>query len=158
MNTIDRLNRLDFGDKDPTSLESRSVRRRREREEKKKTVTYNFTKEQLDAYVLKEVDKIRDDIQEEIRADSEKSVFEMLIGIPVLVLHDHFGFGRSRATKFIEHVLNQVDAVDGGYYNLQDLRQTIFEETGVSLEDGVINIKTRADVNKIIKESRDNEL
>lgn len=140
-------------------LESRSARRRRGREEKKnKTATYNFTKEQLNTYVLKEVDKIRDDIQEEVRADSEKAVFEMLIGIPVLVLHDRFGFGRGRITKFVKHVLNQVDSVDGGYYNLQDLRQTIFEETGVSLEDGMIDIKTRADVNKITKESRDNDL
>lgn len=57
-----------------------------------------------------------------------------MLGIPVMVLHDQFGFGRKRLEKFTDATLELYDSFEKDYITLDDLIQTIYEETSVKIE------------------------
>lgn len=59
-------------------------------------------------------------------------VFELLLAIPVSVLHDKFGFGKKRCTEFTEKVLDLFDSYNRGYITIEDLREILWEEAGVN--------------------------
>lgn len=60
--------------------------------------------------------------------------FTLMLGIPVMVLHDKYGWGgKKRLPDFMDYVLDLYDSFNKGYLTLDDIRQTIEEETGVVL-------------------------
>lgn len=61
-------------------------------------------------------------------------LFEELIAIPVMVIHDHFGElmkKDGREERFAEMCLELYDTVEKGYVTPAELRQCLFEEAGV---------------------------
>ena len=61
-------------------------------------------------------------------------LFEELIAIPVMVIHDHFGElikKDGREERFAEMCLELYDTVEKGFVTPQELRQCLFEEAGV---------------------------
>lgn len=61
-------------------------------------------------------------------------LFEELIAIPVMVIHDHFGELRKkdgREERFAEMCLELYDTVEKGFVTPAELRQCLFEEAGV---------------------------
>lgn len=125
---------------------------RRKRKNKQHIPTYNYTKEQLDAYAAKRVASVINNIREDLYKDVEDKIFEALLGLPILVLHDKFGFGRKRLGRFIQHVMRNIDYLDEGYYTHADLRKTLFDEVGVEISNGTIYAMTSEEKRARIKE------
>ena len=54
---------------------------------------------------------------------------------PLMILRDKYGFGSKRLQDFLEHYSNMFDAYNKGYVKLEDIANTIYEETGVKISD-----------------------
>ncbi|CZR02604.1 hypothetical protein [Trichococcus collinsii] len=65
--------------------------------------------------------------------EATKKAFLMMMGFPLLTLRDKFGFGKARLNRFMENMLNLYEAYENDYVDLDDLNNTILEETGVTL-------------------------
>lgn len=95
---------------------------RRKQGVKQKTPTYNLSKDQIEAVKQKAV------------MEASKQAFILMLGIPLIVMRDEFGFGKKRLERFIDRAIDQYDSFDKGYITLDDLINTIFEETGVEVK------------------------
>lgn len=91
---------------------------RRKNGNKDKPKTYTLTDEQLKAIVDDAID------------EASNKAFGMMLGLPLIVLRDTFGFGKERLTRFMDGLLYQYDSFDKDYIALEDLTKTIEEETG----------------------------
>lgn len=60
--------------------------------------------------------------------------FSLMLGLPAMVLRDKYGFGKTRLERFTDQVLELYDSFGRGYITLQDVLDTIQEETGVDIE------------------------
>lgn len=89
---------------------------------KKKVPTYVMNTQQIKT------------LKEDVAKEAMERAFILMLGIPVMALHDQFGFGRKRIEKFADAVLELYDSFEKGYVSLEDLIQTILEETGVKIE------------------------
>lgn len=63
--------------------------------------------------------------------------FILMLSIPIMVLHDKWGFGKVRCERFIEQVLDLYDSFENDYVTLDDLKQCLWEEAGIKVERGV---------------------
>ena len=64
--------------------------------------------------------------------------FKLMLGIPVMVLHDKYGWGgKKRLPEFGDYVLELYDSFDKGFLTLDDIEKTIYEETGISFVNKV---------------------
>ena len=59
--------------------------------------------------------------------------FLLMLGLPVMVLHDKFGFGPVRCERFTDAVLELYDSFEKGYVSLEDIHLTLKEETGITI-------------------------
>lgn len=55
----------------------------------------------------------------------------------VMVLHDEFGFGEKRMVRALEKVKAQFDALNGDNVKIEEMVETIKEELGIDLSEGV---------------------
>ena len=108
-------------------VSNRAERRRAEKAAKKETVVYHLTQDQIDDMKLKAVQEATD------------KIFRMFLSIPVMVLHDKFGFGRVRSRRFADYALVWYEAVQSGETSLAEIMAIAEEETGVKFvtEKGV---------------------
>ena len=67
-----------------------------------------------------------------IKAAADKA-FLLMLGLPVMVLHDKFGFGPVRCERFTDAVLELYDSFEKGYVSLEDIHLTLKEETGITI-------------------------
>lgn len=90
-----------------------------------------------DAYIANKeraasmIGRIDDDAQ---KAGAMERLFEELIAIPVMVIHDHFAAlmkKDGREERFAEMCLELYDTVEKGFVTPAELRQCLFEEAGV---------------------------
>lgn len=107
---------------------NRAEKRRAERQAQKQEKT--FTMKGSD------VEKIRHDTLRQ----ASRFAFEFTIGIPLLVLRDEFGFGKTRCARFYEAAAVLVDSIDKGLLTIDDIRQTIEKELDVKLIPGKVKI------------------
>lgn len=91
------------------------------RSKKKKTPTYNLTWEQIEDIKLKATSEAMD------------FAFRQMMLLPLMVLRDHYGFGAKRLEKFIEDVADMLDSYNRGYLDLEDIENTLKEETGIEV-------------------------
>lgn len=98
---------------------------------KKKVATYTFTQEQLHAEINKGIDKFR----EEIRDDVTDKALRVIAYVPLIVLHDKWGFGKKRLQDFMYEFAEQVECLKKGYVSLEDMINVIQEETGLDIKD-----------------------
>jgi len=77
------------------------------------------------------------DIQQ-IKKDAAKEAGEiallLMLSIPVTVLHDKWGFGKTRIERFTDQVLDLYDSFEKDYVTLDDLKQCLLEEAGITIE------------------------
>ena len=80
-------------------------------------------------YVLTEdqIEKMKQDAVNE----ATRKAFLMFISIPVMVLHDKFGFGTKRLTRFMDYCLVWYDAVQKGEVSLMELVRVAENECGI---------------------------
>ena len=105
----------------PRTEMSRAERRRLERDSSKSQKTYTLTQAQIDQ------------MKKEVSMEATKKAFLMMMGFPLLTLRDKFGFGTARLNKFMDKMLDLYEAYENDYVDLDDLNNTILEETGVTL-------------------------
>lgn len=102
---------------------NRAERRRQEKAEKKKTATLNLTADQFEQFK---------------REQSRRTAFTaltLMLGIPLMVLRDHHGFGKKRLETFVENCIELFDSFDKGYFTFEDIQKTIYKETGVKITE-----------------------
>jgi hypothetical protein len=80
-------------------------------------------------YVLTEdqIEKMKQDAVNE----ATRKAFLMFISIPVMVLHDKFGFGKMRLGKFIDWCLVWYESVQKGEVGLMELVRVAENECGI---------------------------
>ncbi len=76
---------------------------------------YHLTQEQID----------------KMKADAKAEGFTMALSIPVMVLHDKFGFGNIRATRFMDYAMIWFEAVVKGETPLTEIMKIAEDLTGV---------------------------
>ena len=76
-----------------------------------------------------DVEKIKRDASK----DAANKAFLLMLGLPVMALHDKFGFGPVRCERFTDAVLELYDSFEKGYVSLEDIHCTLKEETGITI-------------------------
>lgn len=77
-----------------------------------------------------QIQKIKDQATDE----AANRAFVLMLGLPLIVLHDKFGYGAKRLERFMDELIKQYEAFDEGRITLDDLLKTIETETGVKVE------------------------
>lgn len=78
------------------------------------------------------------DVQiKEIKASAAKEAIEVsvkaMLGLPLIVLRDDFGFGKQRLERFEGRLIQQFKCFDEGYIDLETLKKVIEQETGAEV-------------------------
>jgi hypothetical protein len=98
---------------------NRAERRRSARDQQQKQKTYVLTEEQIQQMKYQAVH------------EAMKKTFLMFLSIPVMVLHDKFGFGEQRLTKFMDYCLVWYESVRDDETRLMELVKVAEEECGI---------------------------
>lgn len=79
-----------------------------------------------------DVQKMKQDASKE--AADKAFLLMLMLGLPVMVLHDKFGFGPVRCERFTDAVLDLYDSFEKGYVTLDDIHGALKEECGITIE------------------------
>lgn len=104
---------------------NRADRRRLKRNQESYNTTYTLRNE--------DVTRIKHDAAQE----AVYTAFTMMLGLPVIVLRDKYGWGKKRLSDFMDYVLELYDSFEKDYVTLDDLWDTIEKETGVKMIEKV---------------------
>lgn len=104
---------------------NRAERRRLKRNQESRNATYTLRNE--------DVTRIKQDAAQE----AIDKAFVLMLGLPMIVLHDKYGWGKKRLSDFMDYVLELYDSFEKDYVTLDDLWDTIEKETGVKLIEKV---------------------
>lgn len=77
-----------------------------------------------------DLDKIKLDASK----DAAEKAFLLMLALPVMILHDKFGFGAVRCERFTDAVLDLYDSFEKGLVSLEDITNTLKEESGITVE------------------------
>lgn len=69
---------------------------------------------------------------EEIRREAVRNAAVEILAVPCLALHDKFGFGKIRLTRFMDSAMNWYEMAMAGEVSVETMRKTLREETGVT--------------------------
>ena len=100
---------------------NRAERRKLKRSQESGNATYTLRNE--------DVTRIKQDAAQE----AIDKAFALTLGLPMIVLHDQYGWGKKRLSDFMDYVLDQYDSFNKDFITLDDLWNTIEKETGVKL-------------------------
>ena len=64
-------------------------------------------------------------------AKTKEHTSDIVLLYTLTVLHDKFGFGTVRLTRFYKHLLSLDDSVERGFVSIYDLNEQLVKETGV---------------------------
>lgn len=93
----------------------------KKKKDKKKVATYNLTWEQIEDMKLKATSEAMD------------FAFKQMMLLPLMVLRDKYGYGAQRLERFIDDVADMLDSYNKGYLDLDDIKKTLEEETGIKV-------------------------
>lgn len=117
---------------------SRAEMRRMQREKKKaKTVTYNLTKEQLDAMVEERIGTRIREAKEAATYDAVNAAMTLMLVLPMEVLMDYY-WQESYTTKipeFTSYVLEYYERWMKGELDMDKMKQDLWEYGGIRLEE-----------------------
>lgn len=116
----------------------RAEMRRIQREKKKaKTVTYNLTKEQLDAMVEERIGTRIREAKEAATYDAVNAAMTLMLVLPMEVLMDYY-WQESYTTKipeFTSYVLEYYERWMKGELDMDKMKQDLWEYGGIRLEE-----------------------
>ena len=103
---------------------SRAEKRRAQKEAQKAKKIYTLTQEQID--------KIKDDAIKE----ASDTAFLLMLAIPVMVLHDKWWekTAKKKCPVFVDQCLDLFDSFAKDLVSLEDLKEALYEESGIKLE------------------------
>ncbi len=117
----------------------RAERRRAQRNEQKaKTATYNFTKEQLDAVVREKIGDELARVKQEATEEAVNTAMVLLLTLPLEVLMDYYwkkSYAK-RIPKFVDRVLGYYEMWQNGELDMDKLKDDLWEYGGVKLMEG----------------------
>lgn len=61
--------------------------------------------------------------------------YDTFLLIALTVLHDKYGYGRTRLTEFVKHFHSGMETIAGNFASVIDLNETLLKETGVIVFD-----------------------
>lgn len=83
-------------------------------------------------------------IKQDAVAKGCKRAFFLMLSIPTMIIHDKYAQlmkrtdnGKSREERFTDLVIDLYDSYENGYVSLQELRECLEEETGITLKEVV---------------------
>lgn len=91
---------------------------------------------QVKTYTLT-IDQI-EQMKKEVAEEATEKAFLMFLSIPIMVLHDKFGFGKSRLEKLMDYMLVWFGSVQSGETRLMELVKVAEDECGIR-----VNFKRR---------------
>lgn len=100
---------------------NRAERRRSARQQKEKEKTYVLTQAQIDEMKM-----------EAVRTATRRA-FLMFLSIPVMILHDKFGFGKQRLSRFMHYALIWYESVQNSETRMMELIKIAENECGISV-------------------------
>ena len=122
----------------------RAERRREQKsEQKSKTVTYNLTKEQLDAMVREKIGNELVRVKKEATDEAVNTALTLLLTLPLEVLMDHF-WKKSypqKIPKFADLLIEYYEKWQDGELDLDELKEDLWKYGGVKFREGQINGK-----------------
>lgn len=74
-----------------------------------------------------------EEMQQKFYKKGLQAAMDLAVAVPMMVLRDHYNFGRKRLEEFGEYYANMFDSVDKGYLNVPDMIRTLKEETGIDI-------------------------
>lgn len=98
---------------------NRAERRRSAKQQEQKTKTYVLTEDQITQMKLNAV------------KEATRRAFLMFLSIPVMILHDKFGFGKIRLTRFMDYALIWYESIQDDETHLLELVEVAREECGI---------------------------
>ena len=93
--------------------------------EKKKQKTYTLTQAQID------------NLKKEATDEAVDRAFILMLGIPVMVVHDKFGRlmkKEGREERFSDYILDLYDSYEKGFITLEDLTKVLKDECGLEFK------------------------
>lgn len=73
--------------------------------------------------------------------EASRIAYTLMLAIPALVIHDHFGElmrrevdGKGRLERFVDLCIQHYDDFDKGYVTLEELHQLLYDEAGVRIK------------------------
>lgn len=102
---------------------NRAEQRRQAKSVQAKTKTYVLTKDQIDQ------------MKKDAVNEATRKAFLMFLSIPVMVLHDKFGFGKLRLGRFMDYALMWFESVQNDETRLVELVKIAGDECGISVTD-----------------------
>lgn len=105
----------------------RAERRRLEREKSKAQKVYTLTQAQIDAMKRAAID------------EAVSTGFTLMLAIPITVLHDKYWVktASKRLPEFVDRCLELYESYTKGCVELEELRDTLWNEGGIKLERSV---------------------
>ena len=100
---------------------NRAERRRSAKQEQAKRKTYVLTEEQIEK------------IKRDATMEATRTSFIMFLSIPVMVLHDKFGFGKLRLNRFMHYAMIWFDSVYDNETPLIEIIKVAEEECGIKI-------------------------
>lgn len=95
-----------------------------------KTPTYNLTWEQIEA------------MKRDACKQASRVLWELMLGLPVMVLSDKHDFDAAELDVFVDDVLDLYDSYEQGYLTLQDVEATLKDEVGIIITEKYKKRKT----------------
>ncbi len=124
---------------------TRAEIRREMRDKIKAQKTYNLTQEQLNQMVEAGVRQIVEKKFAELLAKETDKAFVVMMCLPSVALHDVFGFGKERLTRFMDNVCDKYFCVLDDFdhrakagYDFQTFIDILKEETGFDVQDYLV--------------------
>lgn len=100
---------------------------RRKKGIKEKPAVYNMTVDQI------ERDRQRAilDAQKHVEREVRRKTFIKLIALPLLTMHDEFGFGKKRLKKFATEFVRRLRDLDNNEFTLEQVVEQLELEAGL---------------------------
>ena len=89
----------------------------------KKSPTYNLTWEQIET------------MKRDACRQASRVLWELMLGLPTMVLSDKHDFTAGQLDEFVDDVLNLYDSYEQGYLSLQDVEAALKEEAGIVIHE-----------------------
>lgn len=96
-------------------------KQRRENGDMSRPKTYTLTDVQIKQIKLSEAE------------EASRKAFIAMLGLPLIVLRDDYGFGKKRLEEFTEALMKQYKCFEKDYITLEELKKIIFDETGMKV-------------------------
>lgn len=119
--------------------------RRLNREKLKAQKKYTLTRAELDEMGARGIEKGLNAKFNEILARETDKVFVVMMTLPSVALHDTFGFGKERLTRFMDNVVDKYECVIEDYdrkaragYDFDTFISILKDETGFDVTDYLV--------------------